>query len=194
VIETLTDVDPPVATFTGQPGVPTESVDHEFALAESAPGDRIRITLHGTLPEDYDVEVYRKEGDGSLTAVGGSANLPGEDEEVVLDAPPPGTYVVRVVYFAAATGLYEVKVARATVSREVTTGHREAYALTCEEPDGTVLERHSVVIDRGQSLTLNLGCGSGSSTFGDGSPIGGNPDAPPPATAPAVDGVPAPAG
>jgi hypothetical protein len=194
VIETVTDVDPPVATFKGAPGVPTESVDHEFTLPADPPAERLSITLRAALPEDYDIEVFRREADGSLTFVDDSANLPGADEEVVLDSPPAGTYVVRVIYFAAATGLYEVRVARATVSQEVTTGHREAYELTCEDADGTVREQHSLVIDRGQSLTLNLGCGAGASTFGDGTPITGDPGAPPPDTAPAVDGQPAPPG
>ncbi|MEX2197081.1 MAG: M14 family zinc carboxypeptidase [Thermoleophilaceae bacterium] len=192
VIETLTDVDPPLATFNGAPGVPTETVNHEFSLPADLPADKLRIALTLTPPEDYDIEVFRKEEDGSLTPLGSSANLPGENEEVVVDAPQPGDYVVAVHYFAAATGLYEVTVTRATVSREVTTGHKEAYELTCETPDGGVLERHSLVIDRGQSVALNLGCGSGPSTFGDGTPISGDPDAPPPSTAPAVDGVPVP--
>lgn len=156
IFETLTDVDPPVATFQGAPGAPTGNVDHEFTLAEAA--DALRITLTTTLPEDYDIVVYRKEN-GTLTEVGSSGNIPGETEEVVLGAPQPGTYVVRVNYFAAATGSYVVKATRATVTREVTTGHPEAYQLTCEEPDGTVLETQSLILDRGQDLTLDLACG-----------------------------------
>lgn len=35
----------------------------------------------------------------------------------------------------------------------------EAYELTCEQPDGTVLERTSLVIARGQTVTANLACG-----------------------------------
>ncbi len=35
----------------------------------------------------------------------------------------------------------------------------ESYALTCETPDGRVLERRDVVVARGQSLVLDLGCG-----------------------------------
>lgn len=65
---------------------------------------------------------------------------PGADL-VMLDAPQPGDYVVRVNYFVAVSGSYQVTASRATVTREITTGHPDAYELTCEEPDGTVLER-----------------------------------------------------
>ena len=59
------------------------------------------------------------------------------------------------------------------------TGQKEAYTLTCEQPDGGVIERLSLVIDRGQTVNLNIGCGGGPTTFGNGAPVGGSPDAPP---------------
>jgi hypothetical protein len=161
VFEELTDVDPPVATFTGAPGQPTGTADHAFTLGADQAADKLRITLDATLPEDYDIEVFRRAADGSLTSVGASGNAPGTPEEVVLDHPAAGDYVVRVAYFAAATGSYTVKVVRATATRRVTEGHQEAYELTCETPGGDVLERRSVTIDRGQEQTLDLGCATG---------------------------------
>jgi hypothetical protein len=158
VFEELTDINPPVATFTGAPGQPTGTADHEFTLAPDQPADKLKISLHATAPEDYDIEVLRKEADGSLKSVGTSGNAPGADELVVLDHPAAATYVVRVTYFAAVTGGYEVKVVRATATRRVTEGHKEAYAMTCETPGGTVLERRDVTIDRGQTLNLDLTC------------------------------------
>jgi hypothetical protein len=68
-------------------------------------------------------------------------------------------------------------------------GQREAYTLTCEGPAGTVLERLSLVIDRGQTAALNLGCGSLPTTFADGTRVGGDADAPAGATAPAINGL-----
>jgi hypothetical protein len=192
VVEKLTDVEPPIATFRGAPGAPTGNVDHEFTLGPDA-AEKLRITLTATLPEDYDIQVFRKAADGTLRPVGSSGNPPGADEEVVLDEPVAATYVVRVAYFAAVTGGYEVKVTRVTVEHEVTPGHNEAYTLTCERPAGTVLQRHSLVIDRAQRLTLRLGCGRGPSRFANGAAIRGNPDAAPTVTAPAVDGIVAPA-
>jgi hypothetical protein len=194
VIERLTDIEPPLATFHGAPGAPTGTVDHGFTLPADAEADKLRITLKAALPEDYDIEVFRKDADGTLEPVGASGNPPGADEEAVIDDPQAGAYVVRVAYYAALTGNYDVKVTRVTATSEVTTGHKEAYTLTCERPDGTVLQRHSLVIDRGQRLTLTLGCGRSRSRFADGTPIAGNPDAAAPATAPAVDGVLAPKG
>ncbi|HWI72299.1 MAG TPA: M14 family zinc carboxypeptidase, partial [Baekduia sp.] len=160
VKETLTDVDPPVATFSGAPGAPTGTVDHAFTLAAGETADKLRVTLDATLPEDYDIEVLRKGADGALTSVGTSANAPGTAEQVVLDHPAAGDYVVRVSYYAAVTGSYTVNVVRAVATRETTPGHQEAYALTCETPDGTVLESRDVVVDRGQSLALDLACGA----------------------------------
>jgi hypothetical protein len=119
----------------------------------------VKIALHATAPEDYDLEVLRQEADGSLTSAGTSGNGPGTDEQVVLDHPAAGDYVARVTYFAAVTGGYEVKVVRSVATRRVTEGHKEAYRLTCEQPDGTVLERRDVTVDRGQALTVDLNCG-----------------------------------
>ena len=67
---------------------------------------------------------------------------------------------------------------------------KEAYELTCEAPGGEILERLSLVVDRGQAVTLNIGCGARASTFADGKPVGGDPALPPPAVAPTVNGVP----
>jgi hypothetical protein len=157
VKETLQDVDPPVATFSGTPATPTGTVDHAFALTESA--DKVRIDLNATLPEDYDLEVLRKAADGSLTSVGSSGNAPGTPESVLLDHPAPGDYVARVTYYAAATGGYTVKVVRAIATRTTTAGHREAYVMTCEDGSGNVLETRDVTVDRGQAIDVDLACG-----------------------------------
>ncbi|MEJ7798280.1 MAG: M14 family zinc carboxypeptidase [Solirubrobacteraceae bacterium] len=71
-------------------------------------------------------------------------------------------------------------------------GRKEAYTLTCEEPGGRVLEHLALVIDRGQAVTLDIGCGAGPTTFSNGAPVGGDPAAPAGSTAPAVNGVPVP--
>ena len=71
---------------------------------------------------------------------------------------------------------------------------KEAYELTCEAPGGTVLERLSLVIDRGQTVALDIGCGAGATRFANGARVGGDPGSPPPPTAPAVNGRPVPAG
>ncbi len=68
-------------------------------------------------------------------------------------------------------------------------GQKEAYTLTCEGPAGTVVETLSLVIDRGQTAALNLGCGNLPTTFADGSRVGGDANAPAGSTAPAVNGL-----
>jgi hypothetical protein len=73
-------------------------------------------------------------------------------------------------------------------------GQKEAYTLTCEEPSGAVLETLSLVIDRGQTVSLDLGCGSARKTVAGGIAIGGDPNAPAGSTAPAVNGVQVPVG
>jgi hypothetical protein len=128
---------------------------------ELAAGDKVRVTLTADAPEDYDIDVLR---DG--VSVGSSAGLPGSVEEVLISDPQPGEYVVRVHYYAAATGAYEIKGTRVTTTRTVTPrGPREAYEMTCETPDGTVVERRQVVVDRGETLNVRLACGGGT---GDG--------------------------
>ena len=92
-----------------------------------------------------------------------------------------------------AGGSYEWHIGQSTRPFVGATGQREAYELTCEQADGAVLERLSLVIDRGQRAALNIGCGAAPTTFANGAPVGGSPSAPP-ATAPAVNGVAVPAG
>jgi hypothetical protein len=156
VKEETKDVDPPLATITGAPGAPNGTVDHELTVPQVGPTDKVRVTLTSTLPEDYDIEVLK---DGKV--IGSSGNLPGADEEVLLDAPAPGKYVVRVLYYAAVSGTYTITAKRVTTTRTVAAGTKEAYELTCENPDGTVLERRPLIIDRGQDISLDLCGGSG---------------------------------
>jgi hypothetical protein len=154
-VEETKDVEPPLAQIKGAPGAPASTVDHEITVPQLGAGDKLKITLTPTLPEDYDIEVHK---DGKV--VGSSGNIPGSAEEVLLADPAPGTYVVRVAYYAAVTGTYEITAKRVTTTRTTTTGTKEAYTLTCEEPDGTVLDQRRLVIDRGQVVTADL-CGGG---------------------------------
>jgi hypothetical protein len=94
-----------------------------------------------------------------------------------------------------ASGSFEWHVGPSTRPFVAKLGQNEAYELTCEQPDGTVLDRLSVVIDRGQTLALNPGCGAGGSTFADGSPVGAGASAAPGSVpTPSVNGFTAPAG
>jgi hypothetical protein len=120
----------------------------------------VKVTLTPTVPvEDYDLEVHRVDG-GRETQVASSGNPPGSTtESVTLEKPEPGSYVAKVVDFAAVSHQWTMKVEHFRTTREVTEGHTEAYMLTCERPGGQVHERRSVVVGRGQTLKLALTCG-----------------------------------
>ncbi len=92
-----------------------------------------------------------------------------------------------------ASGAFEWHVGPSTRPFVLKAGQKEAYTLTCEQPDGTVLDTFTVTIDRGQTLELNPGCGAGGSRFADGTPVGaGSSSAPGSVATPSVNGFTAP--
>jgi len=109
--------------------------------------------------------------------------LTGEKPPLTLDDELDATTKV------PAGGSYEWHIGQSTRPFEGAAGRKEAYALTCEGPDGAVLERLSLVIDRGQAATLNVGCGTRPTTFANGATVGGDPAAPAGSTTPAVNGL-----
>ena len=72
------------------------------------------------------------------------------------------------------TGTYAWHINQSTRPFVGASGRVEAYDVTCEDAAGTVVERHALVIDRGQDVTLNLGCGNGPSTLADGTRLTGS--------------------
>jgi hypothetical protein len=115
----------------------------------------MQVTLDWPTPDDLDLEVYRKHADGSLSLVGSSGNFVGEKEKVTLNAPTPGTYVIRVVNFASITPTYTAEAALYDATEQLTAPLVEAYTLTCEQ-DGQVLQTVPVVVDRGQQVKVDL--------------------------------------
>lgn len=80
-----------------------------------------------------------------------------EKELATVDAPKPGTYVLRVINYASVSpdwtmtaGLY------ATQDLIIGDGLVENWTLTCERPDGTVIQTVPVVVDRGQQVKADL--------------------------------------
>ncbi len=144
-------------TFEGGPTTVGEHVDHEFVVTETGM-DVMGVTLDWPMPDDLDLEIYRKNADGSLTQVGSSGNLPGEKESTEVAAPEPGTYVLRVINYASATPTYTLEATlfdSTTVDSEVVPGLIENWTLTCEK-DGQVLQQVPVVVDRGQQVKADL--------------------------------------
>jgi murein tripeptide amidase MpaA len=135
--------------------------DHEFQVTDSSV-NQLRIDLSWATPDDLDLYVYRKEG-GSLKSVGQSTGSFGDKENVVVDQATPGTYVARVVNYTAAPGnSYELSFDQYNVGPDIITqGRTEAWTMTCETPQGKVLERRQVTVLRGEVATENFACGRG---------------------------------
>ena len=138
------------------------SVDREFTVTAAENAKRIVINLTAELAtDDYDIYLFRREADGSLTDVG-SAGFPASVlEQIVLEGTDlrPGDYVLRVANFLAASQNWTAKVERFTTSADqVIPGNREAWTLECLS-GSKVLERREVFVDRGQTVALKLACG-----------------------------------
>ena len=167
VIEKLDDTPSREETATGggpdpSTNAPTSgSHDVPFQIRPEDEASAVKIDVSWGTPEDYDIEVFRKNADGSLTSVGSSGNNPGTPEEVILtgDKAAPGDYVLRVSNFAAVAGTWTAKIGYYRTTRTVTTGTTEAYTMTCEV-GGQVVRSSQLTIARGQSLTVDP-CGLG---------------------------------
>ncbi|HEX4977459.1 MAG TPA: M14 family zinc carboxypeptidase [Nocardioides sp.] len=145
-------------TYEGGPTEPVVGVvDHEFTVTE-ADADELLVTLEWPVPtDDFDLEVYLKNG-SELKEVGSSGNAPGSFERVELADPQPGTYVLRVINFAAVSPTYTLEAStidETVVSRETVGGKTERWTLTCEKR-GRVLQTVRVNVERGDLARVNL--------------------------------------
>lgn len=152
--------------------VGTAASTHEFQVTEPDATKRLEVELTWAAPpQDYDLQLCRVVsvtqcdpiGDGGFDDPGTSGNPPGLDEEIVVDAPPVGTYRATVVHYATVANDYTLS-ARHFRDGEATVvpGRREPWILTCETPEGEVLQRAEVIVDRGQTADVNLrACGGG---------------------------------
>lgn len=144
-------------TYTGT-AAPASSVDHELVVTE-ADQEILQVVLDWPTPDDLDLEVYRKNADGSLTEVGSSGNFVGEKEKATINAPAAGTYVLRVINFASVTPTYTLTAGLYNATEQTTAPLVEAWTLTCEM-DGQVRQTVPVIVDRGQHVKVDLqACG-----------------------------------
>ena len=93
---------PPAGTFE----------DREFTIAASDSNKEAKIVGSWTNPSmDWDMYVFRKTASGGLASEGSSAGgVPGTSETVIIPDPAPGTYVVRMINFAAPDPTFTIKV------------------------------------------------------------------------------------
>ncbi|HEX5917638.1 MAG TPA: M14 family zinc carboxypeptidase [Nocardioides sp.] len=144
-------------TYTGT-AAPASSVDHELVVTE-ADQEILQVVLDWPTPDDLDLEVYRKNADGSLTEVGSSGNFVGEKEKATINAPAAGTYVLRVINFASVTPTYTLTAGLYNATEQTTAPLVEAWTLTCEM-DGQVRQTVPVIVERGQHVKVDLqACG-----------------------------------
>ena len=151
-IRTLAGEPTKTETTTGTTA-PLSSTDTEFVV--DRPASVMEVELDWATPDDFDLEVYRKAADGSLTLVGSSGNLPGEKERVLLQDPAQATYVLRVLNYAAVSPTWTVTASLFDATTSMTSGLVEAWTLTCERA-GRVLQTVPVVVERGQQVKADL--------------------------------------
>lgn len=136
---------------------PGDHVDVPFSMPESGVG-ALKVNLDWPTPDDLDLYVYYVQPDGSLLEVGSSGEFVVFKEEAIIDLPDPGNYVIRAKNYASVSPTFTVTAGLYGVAREDVSGGNlvESYTLTCEKPDGTVLEKVDVTVDRGRSQRLDL--------------------------------------
>jgi hypothetical protein len=137
--------------------LPGDHVDFDFELPESGIA-ALKVNLDWPTPDDLDLYVYYRNPDGSLVEVGSSAEFILVKEEAIVELPEPGSYVIRVENFASATPSFTVTASLHGSDGEDVFGGGivESYTLTCERPNGAVLQTATVTVDRGRTQRLDL--------------------------------------
>ena len=136
---------------------PTDSVEFPFSLPESGVA-ALKVNLDWPTPDDLDLVVYYVNPDGSRTEVGSSGNFVTEKEQALIELPDPGQYVLHVDNYASVTPSFTLTAGLYGSTGEDVFGGNvvESYKLTCEKPNGTVLQTASVTVDRGRTAKADL--------------------------------------
>jgi hypothetical protein len=139
----------PCANFDDPPETCYE--DHLITVpsGEGIDNATARVRIEWATPvSDYDMKIL-KDGQVVATSGQGATNF----EEAVL-ADPTGSYVVRVINYAA------VEPWSGTVTFEGPEPYQEAqqetWTLSCEQPEGTVRSARQVYVERGERRSLDL--------------------------------------
>ncbi|HVL94655.1 MAG TPA: M14 family zinc carboxypeptidase [Solirubrobacteraceae bacterium] len=135
------------------PGVPRHI---EFEVKPDA-ARQVRAQMSGAGP-DYDMYLYYGEVNAN-NQVASSAG-PDANETISYGFPAPGKYILEIENYSAISP-YDGKVqvfGDQPGTEEVTKATTEAWTLTCERPDGTVLAERKVEVERGQVKALGAAC------------------------------------
>jgi hypothetical protein len=142
----------------GTPPPVDQHVDVPFTLTPEDASARLDIGLTWDTPDDLDLEVYRRDG-GDLTLVDSSGNPPTMSESVSIDEPLAGDYVLRVLNYQSSASTFTLTAATfPTVVTKVNPAlvPYETWTLTCETPDGHVLQTAKVLVSRGDRVVADL--------------------------------------
>jgi hypothetical protein len=137
--------------------LPGDHVDVPFSMPESGVG-ALKVNLDWPTPDDLDLYVYYVQPDGSLLEVGSSGEFVAAKEEALMELPEPGNYILRAENYASVTTSFTMTASTYSFSGEDVFGGgiSESYELSCERPDGTVLQRATVTVDRGRTQRVDL--------------------------------------
>jgi hypothetical protein len=156
------------------------SAERRFTVSPDEAGNKIQVDLSWDVPlQDYDLKLYRVGDSGQLEPAGvgtgptgGSGGSSGEangvPEQIVVERAQPGEYVARVIYYmtgAPQTGQgndWHMKVSRYKLEPDKVETGKEYWTMQCETADGQVLESKEIYVERGQAVTSDFACGTGS--------------------------------
>ncbi|MPZ73747.1 MAG: carboxypeptidase [Nitriliruptorales bacterium] len=133
---------------------PLTHTDQEFTVTHAG-ADALEVKLDWPTPDDMDLYVYRANADGSLTEVGSSTSFVLSKERVLVQAPDPGTYVLRVENFASATPTWTLTAGVYDMVDGTVPALIEAWTMSCEV-NGDVREQKALIVDRGQRVKADF--------------------------------------
>jgi hypothetical protein len=123
---------PGAVNQTGGVDVPGTYADREFAIAPGEANGSATITVSwadGT--NDWDLVVFRREGDTLKVAGSSGQGTPTTSERVVLSRPAPGQYVIRVRNYAAAGSFDGSATFTPAAAGDTVAGADAAYVAYC---------------------------------------------------------------
>ena len=136
--------------------LPGDHIDKEFSITGSDNVRLLKVSLDWATPDDYDLEIYLKQADGTLKKMGGSGGPPGAKEMAFIDDPPVGDYVLRVVNFAAVNPSWTMKAEVFEPGPDIVIGGgKEAWKLTCHAKG---VKTQKVYVDRGGRVNVGNPC------------------------------------
>jgi hypothetical protein len=118
---------------------------------------------------DLDLYIYWKDPvTHEFRQVASSGNAAGSCEQAVLIQPRTGQYKAEIDLFASppATPYHVVRTDYSGAVKVTRSGKTEAYTMTCETPDGKVLESKQVTVGRGQTADVDFACGASPAVLG----------------------------